>query len=264
MDNVSDAAVLDQDTDVQGQDSATDQTNAKTDQASIGWRAALPDDLKENEVIKNYQKPGDLAKDFLKLKEEAGKKVAIPDKNASEEEVKEFRNRMGIPDKPEAYELDPKALPLGDEGAPAIVKEYSGLAHKLNLSKEQAQGVYKWYAGVEKAFVEQEKKAFEQAQEGLKKEWKGDEYNKNVNIAHRAYEQFENKEITDFMTSKKLDGVYLQDHPVMLKLFNLIGSKTLDDSAADRIGASGTTGPLTVEQIAEKMFPSSAKAKKGK
>ena len=64
--------------------------------SDLGWRAALPDDLKNHELIKNFTKPGDAIRDYVTVKQEAAKMLKIPDDQAPEDVKNEFYAKLGI------------------------------------------------------------------------------------------------------------------------------------------------------------------------
>lgn len=72
---------------------------------SLGWRAALPDEFKEHEFVKNFQKPGDFVKAAIEIKTERDSlksrlEESIPrlPKDASPEEVEVFYRSIGMPE----------------------------------------------------------------------------------------------------------------------------------------------------------------------
>lgn len=73
-------------------------------------------------------------------------KVTIPGENATPQEIALYRQKTGVPEKPEGYEIaKPDGLPpelWGDDR----VKAFQTKAHELGLSTKQAQELAKWQA----------------------------------------------------------------------------------------------------------------------
>lgn len=81
------------------------------------------------------KKLGDATKDM----------VRIPGKDASPEEVKAYKEKLGIPETPDGYEFKaPKDLPEGLPYDGERAKDFAAKAAELNLTKTQAQGLHDW------------------------------------------------------------------------------------------------------------------------
>mgnify|MGYP001588601234 FL=1 len=96
-------------------------SQTQSDTQSLGWRAALPDEFKDHEFVKTFQKPGDFVKSALEIKTEAdGLKARLanavikPGENASPAEITAYRLALGVPEKSTDYEF-PKGEGLRDE-----------------------------------------------------------------------------------------------------------------------------------------------------
>jgi hypothetical protein len=116
-------------------------------------------------------------------------KVAIPGENASKEEVALFRSKIGVPDKPEGYEIArPDGIPEELWGTERVAA-YQAKAHELGLSTKQAQELAKWQAeqlgGDFKANTEALTKSRDAAIADLKKDW-GANYDANVALAEKG------------------------------------------------------------------------------
>ena len=116
-------------------------------------------------------------------------KVTIPGENASPQEVALFRSKMGVPEKPEGYEIaKPDGIPAelwGDDR----VKEYQTKAHELGLSTKQAQELAKWQAEKLGGDFQKNTQALTASRDAaiadLKKDW-GADYDKNVAMAEKG------------------------------------------------------------------------------
>jgi hypothetical protein len=181
-------------------DTTTDQANQQQQQQqqSLGWRAALPDDLKEHEYVKTFSKPGDFVKSALEVKTERdalkGKlESAIPkltDK-PTPEEIASYRKAMGVPEKPEDYGF-PKAE--GVEHDPKMVSWAQNLFHSLNLSKAVGERISAEWDQFMKGMVSEEdrlaKEATEKATADFRKQFTNDgDFKAAVELTRRYWEK---------------------------------------------------------------------------
>jgi len=211
---------------------------------SEGWTNVLPEDLRENETIKNAKSLGDMAKMTIEAQKMVGSSVRIPNPDAPDEEKREFYKKLGCPETAEKYvqpklEL-PEGLPYDEEAA----KLLTGFCHKLGISQTQYEQLYKYYNDFQaKKYGEIQQvsqAATEKAQTELKQKWGESDYDKNVEVARRALQKFATDEQTKFLEEAEVGGVKLGNHPVLVEMFNTIGQKMSDDSLIK--GGSPATG----------------------
>lgn len=70
------------------------------------WRDTLPDDLKSDATLNKYSDIPNLAKAHIELQKLIGQKGIIkPGKEASPEQIKAFREALGIPSDPSKYDM---------------------------------------------------------------------------------------------------------------------------------------------------------------
>ena len=226
------------------------------------WVAQLSDDLKGDKTFTSFKTISDLGKDYLdktgkvkeyetKVKDYEGKvkdfegKIAseyIPrlKENATESERQAFYKAMGVPDKPDAYKFSDFKPPKGMESMydPTMEPWFKDQAHKLGLTQEQANGLFKAYtdgfteratkmtvaaAEAQKAKeieVTQQKQA---AMDELKKEW-GNKFDENLVVMNRALETFGTLDFKKYM-----DESGFGNDPRIVKVFYTIGKAMMDD-----------------------------------
>jgi len=200
-----------------------------------GWRAQLPDDLKENEAFTGFEKIGDFANAYLKkgktqtdLEGKLTNSVQLLKDDASDEDRATFFSKIGRPDKPEGYEFKKPDLPEGITYDENQEKEFRNTCHTLGLSKGQATGIYdNFHQYVIKSFQAldgKRKQIRNEAEIKLKADW-GDKYTENVEISRRAAKALGGEEFITFM-----DQSGLGDNPIMVKTFHDIGTKILEDA----------------------------------
>lgn len=219
-----------------------DQQNLQGDGAGQGnggaaWTAQLRDDLKSNQFFNQYQTVSDLGKWSLeadgKIKDAEGKlskALFVPGEKASEDEVKAFRTKLGVPDKADAYDLkiEGAELPQGMTVKAEHEAWFRGMAHKLGLNPSQAKTVFT--EGIKNLFVEPLKaqmaervKAQESGMTALKTEW-GSAFDENTTLVDRAIKQFGTPEL-----QKELDDSGRGNSPALVKAFLAIGKAMAED-----------------------------------
>lgn len=196
------------------------------------WRAALPEDIRDEPSLKSFSDIGNLAKSYVNAQKQIGKKGAIvPDwSKATDEEKSNFFKAIGVPDA-DKYEIKgPKDYAMPE----AVSKQFKELAAKNGLLPQQAEAILGWYAGFEtqsvKAAKEQQATAQAQGLETLKKEW-GDAYDRELKAAQVAVKELGGD---DFI--KHLNQTGLGNDPTLIKIFakaaKLMGEDKLREGGA--------------------------------
>lgn len=161
---------------------------------SLGWRAGLPDDLKQNTDIANYKTVGDFTKDALTWKSKASElegKLAdavpkLPD-NATDEDRALYLDALGRPKAASEYEFDGE-----DKNAPEWTNLWKGVFHNLGLTKAQAKQLSASFNQQMQQMVEAHNNALKAematAEQKLRTEL-GDKYDTNVELAKRLWQK---------------------------------------------------------------------------
>ena len=159
---------------------------------SLGWRAGLPDDLKQNTDIASYKTVGDFTKDALQWKGKVAElegQVAesipkLPD-DASDEDKATYYTALGRPKNASEYEFDQE-----DKNAPEWTNQWKQTFHGLGLTKDQAKQLSGAFNKQITAMVEAHNTAIKAehtaAEQRLRTEM-GDKYDTNVELAKRMY-----------------------------------------------------------------------------
>ncbi|MDA3834409.1 MAG: hypothetical protein PF495_13575, partial [Spirochaetales bacterium] len=235
----------------------------KNDGNELGWRSALPDNLKNHDDVKDFTKPGDAIQAFVDLKKEAGSMLKVPGDDATDDERSTFLNKLGRPENPDAYTLNkPEGLPEGVYSEDTE-KVFRTIFHEAGLNDDAAQKLWGKYHEMategQKVQVQKEKEANDKAINDLKDVWTGDKFDQNVETAHRAFSGlFENAEDQEaakaFLAETKVGNLEIGNHPMFLKLFHRVGSIVGDDSM--NFGRDGGDGSgMSDEDAAKKRFP---------
>lgn len=168
------------------------------------WIDYLPENLKADaKHYSKYKSPIHALEHTRNLQQLVGKKadaVFIPGEGATEQEIAEYRAKIGVPDTPEGYGIKtPNDLPEGVEVDDEIMAEFAGVAHKLGLTPEQVNGLQQWEMGRvgamsqtnETAAHALESKHLEDNRKALEQEWgNGKEFNEKITLATRAGRTF--------------------------------------------------------------------------
>lgn len=136
------------------------------------WLSQLPKELREDKEkagrISTFKTIADLANEFIKADDERKTALHLPTKDSTDEEVKAFFTRLGVPEKAEDYalsdyDLDPEAIKKSKE-------IFMAAAHKSALSKKQAANMwqsqvalYKAVSQINEAQAQKVKDSFEPA-----------------------------------------------------------------------------------------------------
>lgn len=230
--------------------------DVKSDESSLGWRAALPDDLKNHDMVKGFTKPGDAIRDYVKVKGESAGLIKIPTDQSTAEEKEAFLSKLGRPENAEKYDLK-RPDGLTDENYnPQLENGFRQQAFENGLSSSQAAKLYGWYNDMAMKSQQSDKANTEAEINKLKDEWSGDKFKTNTAIASAAFKKF-SKDDGKFLDTK-INSIAIGNHPQFLKLFYEIGKLTQDDSALIRREGSGGQDS-TDESKARTMFPSMIK-----
>ena len=198
-------------------------------QAVAEWRAGIADaDLKKQ--AERYNSVEDILQHNKSLRQKLSTALVLPGKDASDEDLKEFRGKLGVPESPDGYDYEPpKDVPdfVKERFARGNLKEMFEVAHELGLSQEQIRGIMDYDAlrSAEAASSHvKEREAYRSKVDGdLRREW-GQDYEANMNLAKRAIDTF-GADIHDWMAKTPLDGGTLATHPNMVRFAASVGRR---------------------------------------
>ena len=227
----------------QQQDARTNGVDAPQVPQRHAWTSQLPKELQDNESLTSFAKIGELGKAYVDLQGKLDSSIALPGKDATEEDLRQFWNRLGTPEAPDGYELKLPDRVRNEKAFQDLQAKFQENAHLSGLTKAQAQklfdrevssSVQMYEAQVQKRARDQEK-----AIEGLKSKW-AEDYDANIEKARRAAKQFLTPEI-----AKVLDENGLSNTPGMIEVFHKIYSAIGDDSFISGDGSAPYVGKAT-------------------
>lgn len=199
-----------------------------------GWMKALPDELKTNETLRKFAKPGDFAKEALSWKDRGEKGIIRPGDKATAAELDAYRTAMGIPKSPQEYQFADEID--GIKMSPERIADYRNLAHEIGITEAQAKRLLEWDAKQAKTYIEGVKEAntkqVQAAEDTLKKEW-GVDYARNKELAERAFAALPPE------ISQSLKDSGLANSPLWAKYLQTQGASRSEDST--RTGSAGVS-----------------------
>ena len=208
---------------------STESTTTTESTPSLGWRAGLPDPLKENEAFKSFKTVGEFAQHHLDTASkvtdlEAKMKDAVPKlpDDATDEERDLYYEALGRPEKPDQYEFDGE-----DKNAPEWTNHWKQQFHSLGLTKEQAKSLSAAFNSQIQKMVDAHNAArqneIKAAEEKLKSEW-GDKFDTNAELAKRFYKTHLGKEF-----DKSFEGANAEYRLDTIRLLFKVAALTGED-----------------------------------
>jgi hypothetical protein len=213
------------------------------------WRTKLAgNDEGYAKTLARYSDPTGLAKAHKNLlaKMKAGEfKGALPE-NATEQQMTAWRKEHGIPVAAEEYTKVPLpnglVLPDADQ---AVLGEFAGVAHQVNLTPSQWSGVMGWYADRVTAMKDAEFQRDDQlrvdAAVALKEQW-GAEYKANLNSIGNLLAGAPDKVREEFQHARLPDGTKLGSNPEVL---GWLANLAREVNPAAPLTPSGTTAAMS-------------------
>jgi len=220
-------------------DQGATQTQTQTDPTSLGWRAGLPDNLKNHEAFTPYKTVGDLGKVHIevagKLKELEGQMAKINEthiprlpENPTKEQVEAYYTAVGRPMKPEEYAF-PKEE--GQENSPEMVSWAQKTFFEAGLSRQQGELLAKQWNGFVKGLVEAEEAESQKMKADTEKAFKAefktdDEYKAGYELTKRFWKKITNTEFDEAYKEAEAWQV-----PMFMKFIFNVAKATGEDSS---------------------------------
>lgn len=203
-------------------------------EASPKWTAQLEKELQSDAAFTKFKNISELGRSYKELEGKLGKAVIPPGEGATDEEIKAYRMKMGMPDSPDKYTLDMSKLPK-ELASTELAKDFRTWAHELGLSNKQATELFdKYNASVTAAFTNQKQliaaKA-DQTRELLQAEW-GAKYKENMAFMERAFTKFGTPEVAKLIAASGLGN-----DPNVVKMFSAIGKEMREGPMIGAVGA---------------------------
>jgi hypothetical protein len=187
------------------------------------WREKLAGkDDKMLARLKRFQSPANVLKSWRELEQKisSGEFKKQPGKEATPEQLAEWRKENGIPEKPDDYKFDLGGFIPAEADKP-ILEGFKALAHEQSLSPDIANKMVGWYFQQQEQAVSQQVAADKEyhlnSQVELRAEW-GPEFRVNVNAMNNFLDATMPEGLKDRVFGARLaDGKLLGDDPHALR-----------------------------------------------
>lgn len=204
------------------------------------WRETVSkEDAKKLARLQRYASPEAAIDALIEAQNRIAKGELKPTlgKNATPEQIKEWRQANGIPESPDKYDLGDAAKNFSPEAISMLLAD----AHATNQTPEQVKASLGVYGKVlEKALeqrAENDTLARQNAEDSLREEW-GPEYRRNLNIVHGMLDGTTSQKLKDTVLDSRLpDGTRFGDSPEVLKL--LVSLALIQNPAGIVVPGSG-------------------------
>jgi len=234
----------------------------KTDtQAEQDWRdLAAGEDKKLRNRLGQFTSVTDLAKAEFEARQKLSNAIFRPGKGAKDEEVAAFRKALGVPEAADKYEVAlPDDLPehVNADEIKGALPSFLEVAHQAGATPEVVNAVVGWYA---KTLADQDPNTLNAARavaelhsnrdkwaDELRNEWRGPEYDENVQIGGAALREFGGEEAIEVIEQSGLGN-----HPAILRMMAKIGRVT-GMSEHRFVTADGPNGAANLEAEHDKL-----------
>lgn len=225
---------------------------AKADEVVPDWpkdwrEKASGGDTKKLGRLSRYASPQALADALIAAQNRisAGELKPALKKDATPEQLKEYREAVGIPESADKYDLKDFEINETDK---ALIDTYLTKAHATNQTPEQVKaGVESYYAIAEKMATDrraQDAAISKEAEDTLRKEW-GDDYRNNVNLVNGLLDGTPEGMRDRLMSGRLSDGTPIGSDPDVLRW--LLGIELERNPTATVVSGAGGAMKETVE-----------------
>lgn len=202
------------------------------------WREGLPEDLKE--TAGRFTTEEDMVRSVHDLRKREGQ-VRVPNKDSSDEDRTNYYKAIGVPETSEKYKFPEVPEDQMTDEVKASQGEWGEIFHKHNISQEQADGLTTAVNEIAERIKTAEEETTKKADKdfvsdnitALKSEWKGDDFDKNTNMADAALAAFAkraNVDLDAFKNRISKENKILLDYPELTKIFAAVGREMSEGS----------------------------------
>ena len=224
-------------------------------QASVDWKASIPEEVRGHKSLETIQDVGSLAKSYVNAQSMIGAdKIALPGKSSTPEQWGEIYSKLGRPEAADKYELS-NNLPEGQELDPTLMGGFTNTAHAAGLSTKQAQSLLDWYNNVlvdnSAQTTAAEQAQLEQRTNELK-QYYGPAFEDRINLAKAVSAQFTEGDENIFDV-KLADGSLLGNHPDFIKMAANMGVFMKEKMGEDTLEGVKTSGAASRHELEGKV-----------
>lgn len=223
----------------------TEGETAVQDNKDPGYMAAVKADLREKhgDELRKYENINPIIEDYFDLKAKSADGIFKPKEGASEEEVANYREKLGIPAEAKGYELG--ETPSGLKDQDGFRDWFKDMAIKTGLPKDQAREVYDQWNGLQLEANKASELAVKETEKTLRSELGSsyDEAMANVGTILQSGGQ----DLVDYLNETGVGS-----DPRFIKAMAKLGSIVSEDSIGKTKATNGTGSTKT---LAERMYP---------
>lgn len=218
------------------------------------WRKDIAgDDPKTLERLGRFASQKAMWDSFRELEGQlhGGKFRPVLPENPTPEQMSTYRKDMGIPDKPEAYELKLKdGLVIGEADKP-VIESFKKAGHAKNYTPDQLSAAVEWYyAEQERQTGERERldrEAVTKAGQTLKAEWQAGDFQANLNMIDALLLKLPESVRDSVKHGRLADGTPLWGSADFLRGFAAIARETNPAAAVVPSGTGNVAGAIDDE-----------------
>jgi hypothetical protein len=200
---------------------STDSNEVKTPQVwPDDWRDQMAGgDEKSLTQLARINSPNDMFKSYRALQAKMSSQkpvIEAPGADSTDEEVKAYRESIGIPDDPSGYNLDMEDGSVIGEDIKGKLDGYLKHAHDSNLHPDVVKSTVSWFMNDVEAQQESIRVANDEARINgiteLKAEW-GGEFQGNMNAIHSLFTNAPEGTMDNLLGSVGPDGLKFANNP---------------------------------------------------
>ena len=195
------------------------------------WEKLGDDQLKGNKGWSKYTSVTGMMKSLDHFERLAGRKAITPE-DMDDDQKAEFYKRMGVPEKPEEYDIKPPELPEDIPYNQDADKWFAEKASELKLTKEQAQTLHKEFIdfqldqlkGMTLQSADTQAQRMVQAEKELRETF-GNEYDRTIAQVSSLVDKYENDGLRE-----ALEKTGAANEPAIIKFLHDVVKATGEDT----------------------------------
>lgn len=231
------------------------------------WREKMADgDEKALKELQKHKSPSEAIKAYRELQKQFSKTRPLPQlaKDATPEQVKEYRENAGIPETWDKYDISLENGVVIGENNKETVDKYLQKAHENNLRPDEVKKSLQTYFEISNAEESAKIAAAETQQieieKSLQKEW-GSQYKDNLSVVSSHLEKsLGSDELSKLNQAMLPDGTFLINNPKILNHFLKQAKAEMGGNTIVPTSASDFTSLSDRKAALEKMHATDPKA----
>lgn len=223
----------------------TEETQETPETPSFDWGQARQtiQDEKLRSHAERFTDLESLVKGNLEQRQKLSSAIVKPGKDASEEDIQNYRKALGVPESPDKYQFEGINLEEADDTMKSAVGHWQKVFHDNNVPVDVAQKLTQAQQEIVKQVQEKQKQADEeyakQSEETLRQTW-GTDYENNREYANRAAQELFGEDFESVRNMEDKSGRYVLDNPAFMKILAKVGR----EMGEGRLGPVMATGEV--------------------